>query len=288
MCVTKEQIIDIIDEAVDNIIDNSIYFTVNDYDVVIEQDLACGNPRTWDNMGKMVCFHRNYSLGDYHDYDNYYQFIHAESGLYEDEHTEFLTEEQIKECEEEFEKNNVVLPLYLYDHSGLTMRTAPFSCPWDSGQVGIIYVENDVVCKTYGVDEVTPEIRKKVVEILDAEVKIYDTYLRGDVFCYQIGKNGKHIDGCCGYYGDIEESGILDAIIDAINNFSEKEEDQKKYQKITSGYVRQVFDEKGNLVEQEFVAGDDVEWLDECNNPVADEEENLVLDFYHPFDMRQS
>ena len=29
----------------------------------------------------------------------------------------------------------VILPLYLYDHSGITMNTCGFSCPWDSGQV---------------------------------------------------------------------------------------------------------------------------------------------------------
>ena len=33
----------------------------------------------------------------------------------------------------------VALPLYLYDHSGITMNTSGFSCPWDSGQVGWIY-----------------------------------------------------------------------------------------------------------------------------------------------------
>lgn len=33
----------------------------------------------------------------------------------------------------------VILPLFLYDHSGITMSTSVFSCPWDSGQVGWIY-----------------------------------------------------------------------------------------------------------------------------------------------------
>jgi hypothetical protein len=30
--------------------------------------------------------------------------------------------------------------LYLYDHSGITISTSPFSCGWDSGQVGFIYL----------------------------------------------------------------------------------------------------------------------------------------------------
>jgi hypothetical protein len=37
------------------------------------------------------------------------------------------------------ERTVVVLPLYLYDHSGLTISTSPFSCRWDSGQVGYIH-----------------------------------------------------------------------------------------------------------------------------------------------------
>ena len=28
---------------------------------------------------------------------------------------------------------------FIYDHSGITMNTTGFSCPWDSGQVGWIY-----------------------------------------------------------------------------------------------------------------------------------------------------
>ena len=28
------------------------------------------NPREWDNVGKMVCFHKNYIIGDKHDYNS--------------------------------------------------------------------------------------------------------------------------------------------------------------------------------------------------------------------------
>ena len=34
----------------------------------------------------------------------------------------------------------ITLPLYLMDHSGLAMQTTSFNDPWDSGQVGWIYV----------------------------------------------------------------------------------------------------------------------------------------------------
>jgi hypothetical protein len=34
------------------------------------------------------------------------------------------------------EKGTIIKGLFLYDHSGITISTGRFSCPWDSGQVG--------------------------------------------------------------------------------------------------------------------------------------------------------
>lgn len=33
----------------------------------------------------------------------------------------------------------LLMPLYLYDHSGITISTSEFCDPWDSGQIGFIY-----------------------------------------------------------------------------------------------------------------------------------------------------
>jgi hypothetical protein len=57
----------------------------------------------------------------------------------------------------------------------------------------------------------------------------------------------------------------------------------KIVKKITEGCVIQSFDVKtGNLVEQEFVAGDEVDFED-CNRVSEETLESL----YHPFDMKQ-
>ena len=37
----------------------------------------------------------------------------------------------------------VLLPLYLYEHGGMTMNTRGYSCSWDSGQVGFIYASKE-------------------------------------------------------------------------------------------------------------------------------------------------
>mgnify|MGYP001428497464 CR=1 FL=1 len=146
------------------------------------------NPRDWDNLGTMVCWHRRYLLGDEHNFESPEKFFREVN-----------------------HKNAIILPLYLYDHSGITMNTTGFHCPWDSGLVGFIYVKKEKIREEFGVKRVTKKIRKIVEECLVNEVKIYDFYLRGEVFGYVIEENGEVIDSCWGFYGlDFKENGILD------------------------------------------------------------------------------
>ncbi len=119
------------------------------------------DPREWDNLGVMVCWHRGYKLGDKHDWK---------------EPQDFLDSEEAKEGE--------VLPLYLYDHSGITMRTSPFSCKWDSGQVGYIYASKDAIVSEYG--DATTKSREKVRGVLESEVASYDLFLTGQILGYVI------------------------------------------------------------------------------------------------------
>lgn len=98
-------------------------------------------------------------------------------------------------------KGSIVLPVYMYDHSGLTIRTTPFSCPWDSGQIGIIHVSAENVRKEFKVSRITEKIRAKVEDILRSEIEILDTYLRGDVWSYVIKDGDTVVDSCSGFYG---------------------------------------------------------------------------------------
>lgn len=159
------------------------------YNISIEQDPDPQNPRTeWDNLGTMVCFHRRYDLGDEHDYkeDDYYGW---------DELEEAITKE---------EDPAVILPIYMLDHSGITVSTQPFSCPWDSGQVGFIFISKEKVLKEYslGGDTIPDETLETVEKCLHGEVETYDQYLTGDVWGYIIeDEDGEHVDSCRGFYG---------------------------------------------------------------------------------------
>jgi hypothetical protein len=146
-----------------------------------------------------VCWHRRYGLGDQHDFSS----------------------------PDDFNKDSkdyaIVLPLYLYDHSGITISTTPFSCRWDSGQVGWIYATKESVRKTYGVKGITAKVRERARQCLLAEVEEYDKYIRGDVYGFVLEKREhceecdhvewEHEDSCWGFYGtDWDSNGLLEHI----------------------------------------------------------------------------
>ncbi len=161
--------------------------------IVLSFDSDPQNPRTeWDNLGKMICFHGRYNLGDKHSYsdpDDLFMELCERLPNRKDHHpvTELLGDGS--------EFRIVWEPLYLYDHSGITMRTTPFSCPWDSGQVGIIYCTYEDLAKSLGLDHwaeagakwvPTKEQIEQGESILKGEVETYDTYIRGEVLGFQI------------------------------------------------------------------------------------------------------
>jgi hypothetical protein len=170
--------------------------------VVIEQDNdPQESPREWDNLGVMVCFHRRYALGDETD---------LKESMFEgwDELEQHLVKE---------EGAAVILPLYLYDHSGITMNTTGFSCGWDSGQVGFIYATRKAILAEHNQQRLTKKLREKVEERLCAEVKVYDQYLTGDVWGYRVlDDDGEEVDSCWGMYGhDYAEEMGNEALKDA-------------------------------------------------------------------------
>ena len=169
------------------------------------------SPREWDNLGEMVCWHSRYNLGDKHDHEGPADFIYGLACDYFNWETieedrsnweDFSQKEFVGKYLAKLEKHIFILPLYLYDHSGITMNTTGFSCPWDSGQVGWIYVTKEAVRKEWKVKRISPKLRKKAFKNLQGEVKTYNEYLTGQVYGYVIeDEEEEHIDSCWGFYG---------------------------------------------------------------------------------------
>lgn len=203
--------------------------TRGSYLLTVEQDSDPLNPRDDEHFGTMVCFHRRYSLGDKHSYVDKDDFLRDmylktvgdnERGAHRYERALELMNHKIKEpfdspayeraVDERLLKviseKYIVLPLYLYDHSGLTMNTTGFSCPWDSGQVGWIYVSKEDALKEFGGKSFTATTRQKAETLLRGEVEYYDAYLRGECYGYELYKNGELEDSCWGFVGDCEDA----------------------------------------------------------------------------------
>lgn len=165
------------------------------YELEIELDENPMNPRTeWDNIGTMICFHNRYNLGD-----------KLKFGYKSSDYTSW------EELKEQIEKDYNVLaikPLYLYDHSGITISTKPFGCQWDSGQVGWILI--DKARLEYITGDADGFNETNLEEFIDSEVKTYDQYLTGEVYTITINevetcdKGHEHkcmLESIGGYYG---------------------------------------------------------------------------------------
>lgn len=146
---------------------------------LLYSDPDAENPRSSENLGTMVCWHRRYVLGDKHSFQDPWDF-----------------DKNINRTEA------VVLPLYLYDHSGLSISTTPFSCPWDSGRAGYIYATKADIRKWFGVKRVTKRILDLAKAELETEVAVYNDYLSGEIYGYSLeDKNGNEKDSLWGIYG---------------------------------------------------------------------------------------
>lgn len=196
-------------------------------------DLHPENPRDmFDTLGKIACWSRHYDIGDPD------HIIRMDPGEYEDEYA-FMAA-----VKEKYPEIAVILPLYLYDHSGIILSTttgsfrAADSARWDWGWVGLIYMTADTLKKN-GFDVPTAE------EALRLEVQEYNDYIAGCVYSYDCVKVrptpeqldrygiqslreldeyalsrivdtiiyiGGDFDACCGFYGDID--GVLDRILE--------------------------------------------------------------------------
>jgi hypothetical protein len=179
-----------------------LYSKLNDmktYELEIEQDNDPMNPRTdWDNITTMICFHRNYNLGDKHDYkkDN------------------FGSWEELKEQIESDHKVLMIKPLRLYDHSGITISTSneyPFNDRFDSMMVGWVFITEKQLELMCGKDFDRSE--EKLNDIIDSDVKTYDSYITGEVYQYTIyeietcdkGHEHKTLLESCGSFFDEED-----------------------------------------------------------------------------------
>ena len=112
----------------------------------------------------------------------------------------------IRDCQILLDKHIAWLPLWLHDHSGLSMDCdTRFRGSWDDSNVGWI-----VTAITDGSDNTKNEVER----IMRDEVKTYSDYISGENYGYTLYREDhgewKEIDKAFGFIGsDVFENGIV-------------------------------------------------------------------------------
>jgi hypothetical protein len=177
--------------------------------IEIMPDYSSENPiKSWDMLGEYCCWHKRYDLGNSTRFKNLEELVsHAKR------------------------TNSLLYPLYMYDHSGISLSLTntqyPFSDRWDSGQVGYVLVDRSKALREFGKKKLTTQLKKRVEQVIAAEIETYNQFLAGDVFGYVISKDGEEIDGCWGYYGQDyclseAKSVVDDEVVRNIMNHSQR------------------------------------------------------------------
>ena len=133
----------------------------------------------YDSCVSMFCFHRRYDIGDKHKYSLNHFRSWDEFG------TQLKKDYDIR----------IIKPLYMYDHSGITISTSPFSCSWDSGQIGFAFFTAEAIRQRFGTKRITERILKRAERVLEDSVRLYDNFLVGNMFeLSMLDSNGDCID----------------------------------------------------------------------------------------------
>lgn len=193
-------------------------------EIWIDDDME--SPREWDPFGHMVCWHRRYALGDEHAYktpEEFYYHLAGELGM-SDDYRERLYEEEVWGKDDENPLRDwvlnhpdlLILPLYLYDHGGITISTSSTrfqgmdSYGWDWGQVGWTYATRREILQEYSRQRMSKELWERARKLLVAEVETYDLYARGLCYGFTLERaagtlDAEHLDSCGGFLGWLDE-----------------------------------------------------------------------------------
>jgi hypothetical protein len=139
------------------------------------------SPREWDNLGSIYAEHSKYNLCD-----KDITIDTSEINNWDDVKNQIIKEHG--DC--------IILPIYLYKHSGISLNTTGFSCSWDSGQVGYIFVTKDKIRKEYRVKRISNKLIEKVKSVLISEVENYSNFINGEVYEYIIEDDQEGKYGC--------------------------------------------------------------------------------------------
>ena len=169
------------------------------------------SPREWSNAWKWYSNHWRYF------FDKYGKKFLSIDDIFngETEEGESIRDAILRQNPEFLD----VRPIYLHDHSGISISLGSFNDPWDSGVGAYAVITREQA------EADAPELKgddDKLIEAaygwLEGEVDNYQKYLDGDVYGYVVEDgSGNEVDSCWGYYS------IDDCLADAVACVSVKD-----------------------------------------------------------------
>lgn len=170
----------------------------------IVQDESPESPRDWDNITTIAAAHHRYNIGEIQISDPI-QWLEE----YLELPAQFIgSEARLRELEDKFFNHVYGKRLYMYEHGVVTIKTSPYSCRWDSGQIGYVFITKEAVKKVFpDWKRVTDKRRKELDKIIEAEIAVYRDYIEGNVWGFILQDQfGDDMDSCFGYFGDPHEN----------------------------------------------------------------------------------
>jgi hypothetical protein len=153
-------------------------------------DGSAANPRDWDNLGTFWTQEYRHNSPD---------ALPVRGNIFDSLCS------VVGGGEKGLRRHAIFLPVWKYEHGGVAYAAAesnPFSCPWDSGQAGYIFVTREEVRKEFNVSRITPKVREKVLKALRGEVAEYSKWANGEVYGYTItDPEGDEVDSCWAIIG---------------------------------------------------------------------------------------
>lgn len=169
-------------------IPNLIDYSKDKWELKISYDEFTDSPREWDNLGQ-ICVSKScrYCNNEYEDTDSLSWYKESD---------DLNTLER---------KGYIVLPLSVYDHSGVSIYIGGKCDAWDSSRIGWYIVSREKIRKEYSVKRISPKLLEKVKNIMVNEIKTFNAYINGEVYEYSLLHNGDEVDSCGGFYDDTDE-----------------------------------------------------------------------------------
>ena len=193
---------------------NIINPRLEDWKLKIGYDNYTTSPREDSNIGEILCMPNRYISNELELPYEYYE--------------KFKGIRIPSEIEDMLSKLGYIHErICIYDHSGVSIYLGNPCCKWDSGIVGWYCVPKSRIREEFGAKRVSKKLEKRVREIMGYEIKTYSNWYNGDVFYYELYKNGELIDSCSGFVADSREDALNDFMAylpdELTDNFTKEE-----------------------------------------------------------------